>query len=243
MKYAISKVLIWNRFVKVLLIGGAITIAACAGDGLVSTPGVQVVTQHNNPQRTGANLAETMLTPARVASQNFGLLGSYAVTGQVFAQPLYVSGVNITGRGLRNVLIVATAANWLYAFDADNPNSQDLWSYHAGAPVPGARIYGSEKEAAISPEIGIIGTPVIDIAHSTIYFVDMTEPNLFHTLHAVDIRDGSVRRTVRVTGNIEGGGTFNPAKQNQRAALALVKDRVYVAWTSLMTSTHTMGSS
>src|SRR5262245_44442512 len=88
---------------------------------------VQVLTQHNDPQRTGANVAEQILTPANVHSSGFERLGSYTVSGQVFAQPLFTS-INGDHR-----LYIATARNLVYAFDADRPNSGPIWVYDAGS--------------------------------------------------------------------------------------------------------------
>jgi hypothetical protein len=100
------------------------------------------------------------------------------------------------------------------------------------------RVYGSERQD-ISPTIGIIGTPVIDLDHFTLYFVAMTaktadpnEDSVFHALHAIDIRTGVSRGNTVIAGSLEGGGDFNSRRENQRAALALVKDRIYIAWAS-----------
>src|SRR5262245_59498141 len=79
---------------------------------------VDVLTQRNDKARTGATLAETTLTPANVASGQFGLLYSFPVDGQVYAQPLYVGNLTVAGR-TRNVVYVATEHNSVYAFDAD----------------------------------------------------------------------------------------------------------------------------
>jgi hypothetical protein len=168
------------------------------------------------------------------------------VEGQVFAQPLYASGVNVLGKGRRNVLFVATAHNLLYAYDADQTGKQALlWSFDAGSGIaanasqlyPGRRSCsgaGQGEMPDICPEVGRTGTPVVDLAHSTIYFVALTQPvrdeGFFHTLHAVDIGSGRSRGSIRITGSIEGGGTFNSGRQNQRAALALMGDRVFVSW-------------
>ena len=49
----------------------------------------------------------------------FGLRFNLVVDGKVDAQPLYVSKLNIAGRGRHNVVYVATEHDTLYAFDAD----------------------------------------------------------------------------------------------------------------------------
>src|SRR6185437_3587398 len=68
---------------------------------------VQVLTQHNDLQRTGANLAETSLSPEAVSARGVTKLGSYRVRGKVFTQPLFVT------RNGRHTLYVATAANFV----------------------------------------------------------------------------------------------------------------------------------
>ncbi len=82
------------------------------------------MTQHNDLSRTGAQLQETVLTPANVNSNSFGRLFTRAVNGQIITQPLYVGGLNING-GTHNVVYVVTRSNNVYAFDADNTNQQD----------------------------------------------------------------------------------------------------------------------
>ncbi len=44
---------------------------------------------------------------------------NFAVQGQVYAQPLYVPGLNIGGTN-HNVLFVATEHDQVYAFDVDS---------------------------------------------------------------------------------------------------------------------------
>jgi hypothetical protein len=99
-----------------------------------------VLTQHNDNQRTGAQLRETQLTPSNL-SQSFGLLYTLdvssprvfpvanssspsATSGRRFpntigSQPLYVSRVLINGTP-REVLYVTTRQNWIFAFDVGN---------------------------------------------------------------------------------------------------------------------------
>ena len=73
---------------------------------------------HNDAARTGQNTRETILTPANVNSTQFGKLLSVPVDGVVYAQPLYLSAVRISG-GTHNVLYVATEHDSVYAIDAD----------------------------------------------------------------------------------------------------------------------------
>src|SRR5579862_4267323 len=56
---------------------------------------VNVLTQHNDLSRTGANTLETILTPGNVNPTNFGKLFTDSVDAQVYAQPLYVENLNI----------------------------------------------------------------------------------------------------------------------------------------------------
>jgi len=202
---------------------------------------ITITTHHLNPQRTGANTDETFLNHARLKSPDFGKLWEYPVRGNIYAQPLLLPVPGPPGRGPRCVVFVATAENFVYAFDADLPDPTPLWTYDAGSKnvALAGRVYlnddGEGIGQNISPTIGIIGTPVIDVQHFTMYFVAMTQDKndrFAHTLHAIDYRTGVVRQTTVITGDIEGGGRFNSHRENQRAALALAKDRIYIAWAS-----------
>jgi len=54
---------------------------------------VDVLTHHNNRERTGVNLEENALTPANVNSRQFGMLFKRLVDDQLYSQPLLVTGV------------------------------------------------------------------------------------------------------------------------------------------------------
>jgi hypothetical protein len=97
-----------------------------------------VLTQHNDKQRTGANLAETQLNPTNVNPSQFGLLFKQPVDGQIYAQPLYQSDVPVTNAKSHqtvtaNVAYVVTLNNTVYAFDGDQ-NIPAYWSTHLGPP-------------------------------------------------------------------------------------------------------------
>src|ERR1039458_9613733 len=66
---------------------------------LLSHAQVNILTANGNNDRTNANLQEVRLSPATVSSSAFGKLGVFPVDGQVYAQPLYVSGLSISGKG------------------------------------------------------------------------------------------------------------------------------------------------
>src|SRR5207245_1639518 len=101
---------------------GALSRAALAG-ALLGVPRasaqVNVLTQHNDGARTGQNLQETMLTPDAVRTTQFHRLFQFALDGDAYTQPLYVSGVDVPQVGPRNVVYVATEHDSVYAFDAD----------------------------------------------------------------------------------------------------------------------------
>jgi len=226
------------------------TGAALLAAALPAAAQVDVTTQHNDNARTGANLSETVLTPLNVPSQ-FGKLFERAVDDQVYAQPLLVSGVNIPGVGLRNVLYVATVNDTVYAFDADDPTAAaPLWkkSYinPAAGIVPVSHIDVGQTCVPYNDftgNIGIVGTPVIDRNQQTMYFVARTKENgtFVQRLHAVDITTGYERAgspvTIQPTVFGTGDGhdaqniiTFNARTENQRAALLLNRGVVYIAW-------------
>src|SRR5262249_35760198 len=84
---------------------------------------VNVLTANYGNGRTNANEQEKILTTSNVNQAGFGRLGQFPVDGRIYAQPLYVAGVNIQGAAARNVVYIATMHNSVYAIDADAPTS------------------------------------------------------------------------------------------------------------------------
>src|ERR1700726_1454274 len=83
---------------------------------------VDVLTQHNDNARTGANLHETMLTPDTVNQARFGMLFKRVVDDQLYTQPLVVNSVRAED-GTHDVVYVTTVNNSVYAFDANDPEA------------------------------------------------------------------------------------------------------------------------
>src|SRR2546428_6642669 len=92
---------------RVATLGIGLAAALLFASGSASAQ-VNVTTQHNDIARTGANLAETLLTTSNVNVAQFGKLFERIVDDQIYGQPLYVSNVSIPGVGVRNVGYVRT---------------------------------------------------------------------------------------------------------------------------------------
>jgi hypothetical protein len=73
------------------------SLSPCSAFSAALRAQVNVTTYHDDNTRTGQNRQETILTPANVNSGQFGKLFSVSVDGWVYAQPLYLSNVNIGG--------------------------------------------------------------------------------------------------------------------------------------------------
>lgn len=226
---------------------------------LFATLGVaqtSVVTEHNDNGRTGANVNETILTPANVNSSTFGKLFSSPTDGYVYAQPLYLPGVTM-GSGtpqagtVHNVIFIATEHDSVYAFDADNnggANANPLWrvslldTAHGAAAGASTVPSGDVSSSDIQPEIGITSTPVIDATTNTIYVVGKSLENgsYIQRLHALDVTTGNEKfggptalaASVPGKGNGSAGTVlnFDPKWENQRAALLLQSGIVYIGF-------------
>jgi hypothetical protein len=216
-----------------------------------------VTTYHNDVQRDGANTQEYALTPSTVTATTFGKLFSCPVDGAIFAQPLWLPNITVSG-AKHNLLFVATQHDSLIAFDADSSACQQLWKIslidtnhgaNAGessvpSGIPGGLVGSGYGD--IAPEVGVTGTPVIDPATATLYVVSKSVnaagTTFYQRLHAIDITTGNekLQGPANIGANITYPGTgdgtstvtFSPQFQNQRPGLALVNGTVYVAWSS-----------
>src|SRR5260370_16352319 len=83
---------------------------------------VTISTDKGDNGRSGTTPSETTLTLQNVNSNTFGLLFERPVDGDMYPQPLIVSGLTIGG-GPHNVVYLTTPTNNLYAYDAHNPTT------------------------------------------------------------------------------------------------------------------------
>jgi hypothetical protein len=208
---------------------------------------VSVTTAQNDNSRTGANLTENILTTSNVKVSQFGQLFSRAVDGYLYAQPLYVPHVTISGT-THNVIFAATMNDSVYAFDADNPNvSAPLWQTSLGTAVPATTAYLPENATGgLAPTTGILSTPVIDLNTGTLYAVALVlagnPASATYQLHALDITTGAEKSNSPVTlqASVDGSGpdsvngviTFDASEHLQRTGLLLVNGNIYFAFAS-----------
>ena len=198
---------------------------------LTSQAGAQrVVTSQYDNARTGAYLNETTLAPRNVNVQNLGKLFSIHVDGDVYAQPLFLGGVQIPGKGRHDVLFVATEHDSVYAFDAYGNPSSPLWQVSflkdGSSTVPA-------RDAAcpfIQPEIGITSTPVIDPETGTLYVLARTRDRsglldyrYAQRLHALAVTTGVEKfgGPTEIQASMSGIGKVNNVKAAMLNATAM----------------------
>ncbi len=208
---------------------------------------------------------------------NFGKLWSRPVDGTIYTQPLFVPNVlmpnvpdilnRTTKNGVYNAVFVCTTHNSVYAFDAggsarlttptlNNTSVRTLPLWTLNFNFKNAQIGPVQTSDIISedllPEIGITGTPVIDVVtdpatgrqKGTMYVVVKTKEggNFAQRIHAIDITTGKETKTTLINVSVSGGGDgsisdpvfgsavpFDALWANQQAALTLANGIVYVA--------------
>ena len=217
-----------------------------------------VLTQHNDTNRTGS-YEETGFGQSLFEQKlKWGLLGRLQVDGMIYAQPLYAPALMVKG-GVHDVLIVATARNHLYAFDAGSlqllwdtrpcrklGSTLELCTEFAGPdPTPddandgtfidSSTIDPSTKQPTFHPGIGILSTPVIDPTMQRVYFTYRTGSLGAVEQHvaALDPRDGSIVLDREITGDLSvkvNGVGEDTNGLKQRVSLLLENRILYVAF-------------
>lgn len=211
----------------------------------------QVLTSQYDNARTGANLRETTLTPRNVNADQFGKLVTLRVDGAIYGQPLFMPGIEIPGKGVHNVVFVATEHDSVYAFDAEGHPAEPLWKVsfvNPSAAITTVPAY-DVRCPFIRPELGITSTPVIDLPTGTLYVLARTKEKAGYftskyvqRLHALAVTTGvekfggpvEIRASVRGrgTGSSKGQIDFDPLVENPRSALLLATGSVYLTWAS-----------
>jgi hypothetical protein len=199
---------------------------------------VDVLTQHNDNQRSGRNPQEAILNHHTVRTR-FGKLWTLYSDAKVMAQPLYVSNLKSPKCPAGcNTVIFASMKGTVYAYMADQKpltvSDTLVWARYLGEPRKSGR--GFDKWATDDPWWGILGTPVIDRAGSSLYAVVWNNDGQYR-LYNLDLKTGNIKQgPVIVQGSVAG---WNFAAENrkgwkqlrkQRAALLLANGALYVAF-------------
>src|SRR5262245_50362279 len=181
---------------------------------------VNVTQEHNNPSRNGVYV-DAAFTPSAAANLTRDLNFNGTISGNVYAQPLYIEG------GPSGPMVIAvTESNNVYALNAVTGNV--IWQRNVGPAVTSGLPCGN-----INP-VGITGTPVVDLASRALFFdalIDGTTKK--HFIYSLNVDTGATNPGWPVDVNataIYNGITFNSLVQEERGGLALVNGIVYVSY-------------
>jgi len=199
----------------------SILVFALCGDVVRAGTQVNVTQEHNNPSRDGVYI-DSAFTPSAAANLTRDLNFNGTISGNVYAQPLYIEG----GQG-GPMIIAVTESNNVYALHADTGTV--IWSRtDIGQPMPqGACGFG------ISP-VGITGTPVVDLASRKLFFDAVINGNPDkHFVYSLNVDTGFTTPGWPVDLNATAsynGINFVSDHQEERGGLALVNGIVYVSF-------------
>jgi outer membrane protein assembly factor BamB len=178
---------------------------------------VNVTQKNNNLSRDGLYI-DAAFTPGNAANLTRDTSFNGTIVGNVHAEPLYIEG-GPNGP----MVIVVTASNNVYALNATT--GTEIWHRtDIGPPVTSGLPCGN-----ISP-VGIIGTPVVDLASRSLFFDALISGNpIKHFIFSLNVDTGVTRTGWPVDVNNAGIG-FTSLAQEDRGALALVNRIVYVPY-------------
>jgi hypothetical protein len=195
------------------------------GAGLSAEGAVNVPEHHNHDSRDGLYV-DPAFTPAAAAALHRDLAFGGSISGNVYAQPLYIEG----GPVGKAMIIAVTESNNVYALDA--ADGSVIWQRNVGTPVPRANLPCGD----IDP-LGITGTPIVDLPSRTLLFDAMTTPDngatKKHLIYSLNVDTGTTNSGWPVDVNAalaSGSPVFTSVTQNERGALAIVGSRVYVPY-------------
>jgi PQQ enzyme repeat len=197
-----------------------VVASLCSGVGSIGAQ-VNVTQEHNNLSRDGLYV-DSAFTLSAAANVTRDLNFDGTISGNVYAQPLYVEG----GSDGRAKVIVVTESNNVYALDAITGTV--IWNRNVGPPVTSGLPCGN-----ISP-LGITGTPVVDLGSRSLLFDAMIDgATKRHFIYSLNVDTGATNPGWPVDVNASArynGMIFTSSIQNQRAALGLVNGVVYVPY-------------
>jgi hypothetical protein len=204
---------------KYLILIFSIVVTVLWSAVLPTNAQVNVIQQHNNLSRDGVYI-DSAFTPANAANLTRDLNFNGTISGNVYAQPLYVEG------GPNGAMIIAvTESNNVYALDANDGSI--IWQRNLGPAVTSGLPCGN-----ISP-LGISGTPVVDLATRSLFIDAMIDGvTKKHFVYSLNVDTGVTNPNWPVDLNVSVPG-FTSSVQNERGGLAVVNGILYVPFSGL----------
>src|SRR5438874_467531 len=181
---------------------------------------VNVTQEHNNLSRDGLYI-DAAFTPSAAAQLTRDLNFNGTISGNVYAQPLYIEG------GPNGPMIIAvTESNNVYALNATT--GLPIWSRtDIGPPVPTTPCGGFNPT-------GITGTPVVDLASRRLFFNALINGSpTKHFIYSLNVDTGVTTPGGPVDLNATVVYNSIPVvslAQEQRGGLALVNGIVYSSY-------------
>jgi len=193
-----------------------------------TTAQVNITQFHNHASRDGLYI-DSAFTPGAVANLTRDLNFDGTIEGVVYAQPLYIEN----GPCGRAMVIAVTLSNNVYALDARDGSI--IWERNVGPPVSAADLCNPKFDS-----MGIIGTPIVDLASRALFLNAMTTPDggetIKHLILSLNVDTGDINPgwPVDVEATAEYNGLhFTPEVQQQRPALGIVDNILYVGYGSM----------
>jgi hypothetical protein len=204
---------------KTLISSSSLIIALLLTGIFAANAQVNVTQKNNNLSRDG-HYIDAAFTPGNAANLTRDMNFNGAITGNVHAQPLYIEG----GQN-GPMVIVVTASNNVYALHADTGTM--IWSRtDIGAPVP----QNSLPCGNVFPVVGIIGTPVVDLASRSLFFDALIDGQIKkHFIFSLNVDTGATNPGWPVDLSVA-VPSFPSNVQEERGGLALVNGIVYVPY-------------
>jgi outer membrane protein assembly factor BamB len=197
----------------------SVLCVAFLGAAVPAHAAVNVTQHHNHDSRDGLYVDAAFTHGAAAGLRRIRTFNG-AISGNVYAQPLYV--LNRATR--KAMVIVATESNNVYALDASTGSV--IWQRNVGTRITSGLPCGN-----INP-LGITGTPIVDLASRSLFLDAETTPSqgvFKHMIYALNVDTGDVRPGWPIDVNAAVPG-FDSSVQSQRAALGIVGNVLYVPY-------------
>jgi hypothetical protein len=190
---------------------------------------VNVTQFHNHDSRDGLYV-DSAFTPSAAANLVRDLNFDGTIVGNVYAQPLYIDD----GPGGRATVIAVTESNNVYALDA--VDGSVIWVRNVGPAVSADDLICTKFDP-----MGITGTPIVDLASRALFLDAMITPDGGTTkkqlIFSLNVDTGNINPgwpvDVEATASYN-GLNFTAAIQQQRPALGIVGNILYVGYGSMM---------